>query len=58
MNGERGVAFVLLDRDPSPAERRGVFRRTWYTFSDGSGGFAEKRVNRARPIKFPRTFSR
>ena len=57
-NIERVVTYGMLDRDPTTAERREVFRRTWYTFSDGSGGFAEKRVNKSRPIKFPRTFSR
>ena len=31
---------------------------TWYTFSDGGLGFAEKRVVAATHVPFPHTFSR
>jgi len=34
------------------------FQRTWYTYSDGGVGFAEKRIADANNARFPATFSR
>ena len=53
---ERVAALGL--QEPNEATSAALFRRTWYTFSDGGCGFAEKRVVGSAGVPFPHTFSR